>query len=84
MTELEANLLPQDICRTAFESMASKQFEEAERLLGYHMSQTQDPVALGLFHSAMGVAAKMQGKLPTNLLFLWSILVGTGSAVQRS
>ncbi|PIR20921.1 MAG: hypothetical protein COV45_03405 [Deltaproteobacteria bacterium CG11_big_fil_rev_8_21_14_0_20_47_16] len=62
MDKLEDNLLPQDICRTAFESMASKQFDEAEKLLGYHMSQTEDPVALGLYHSAMGVAAKMQGK----------------------
>lgn len=27
-----------------------------------HMGKTEDPVALALFHSAMGVSAKMQGK----------------------
>lgn len=62
MDALEELLQPQDICRSAFESLAAKQFEEAERLLSYHMSRTEDPVALALFHSAMGVSAKMQAK----------------------
>lgn len=59
---LEQNLQPQEICRSAFEALAAKQFEEAEKLLAYHMGKTEDPVALALFHSAMGVSAKMQGK----------------------
>ncbi len=54
--------LTTDICRSAFESLAAKQFEEAEKFLAYHMSKTEDPVALALFHSAMGVSAKMQGR----------------------
>lgn len=62
MDALEENLQPQDICRSAFESIAAKQYDEAEKLLAYHMGKTEDPVALALFHSAMGVAAKMQAK----------------------
>lgn len=42
--------------------MAAKNYDEAERLLSTHMGKTEDPVALALFHSAMGVAAKLQGK----------------------
>lgn len=62
MDALEKNLQPQDICRSAFESLAAKKFDEAEKLLSYHMGKTEDPVALALFHSAMGVSAKMQEK----------------------
>jgi tetratricopeptide (TPR) repeat protein len=62
MDALEENLQPQNICRSAFESIAAKQYDEAEKLLTYHMGKTEDPVALALFHSAMGVAAKMQAK----------------------
>ncbi len=59
---LEENIPPQEICRSAFEALTAKQYDEAEKLLTYHMGKTEDPVALALFHSAMGVAAKMQAK----------------------
>lgn len=52
---------PQAICRTAFELLAGKQFTEAEKLLSYNLSKTQDPMSLALFNSVLGISAKMQG-----------------------
>ena len=52
---------PSEICHRAFELMKAKQFSDAEKLLSHHLSKTEDPTALALYHSSMGVLSKLQG-----------------------
>lgn len=56
---------PSEVCTRAFELMSSKQFNEAERLLAGNMSKTDDDIAIGLYHSALGVLFKMKGEFKT-------------------
>jgi tetratricopeptide (TPR) repeat protein len=56
---------PSEVCNRAFELMASKQFNEAERLLAGNMSKTDDDIAVGLYHSTLGVLYKMKGEFKT-------------------
>jgi len=56
---------PTEACYRAFELMGAKQFDDAEKLLSNCLSKTDDDVARGLFHSAMGVLFKMKGDFRT-------------------
>jgi len=56
---------PSEICRRAFELMQEKQYEDAEKLLSSNMSKVDDNVAVGLFHSALGVLFKLRGEVKT-------------------
>lgn len=56
---------PSEICTRAFELMQSKQYEEAEKLLNKNMGRVDDNVAVGLFHSALGVLYKLKGEVKT-------------------
>lgn len=51
---------PSDVCTRAFELMAAKQWNDAERLLSSNMSKTKDDIAIALYHSALGVLYKMK------------------------
>lgn len=61
----EPQINPSEVCQRAFELMAAKQFIDAERLLAGNMSKTDDDVAIGLYHSALGVMYKMKGEFKT-------------------
>ena len=56
---------PSAICTRAFELMQSKQYEEAEKLLHSNLSKVDDDVAVGIFHSALGVLFKLKGETKT-------------------
>lgn len=58
----DAFVKPAEVCCRAFELMAGKQFEEAERLIAHHMGKCSDDAAIALYHSALGVMFKMQGE----------------------
>lgn len=60
MTDTVIN--PQTVCYRAFELMRDRQFEAAAQLLSNCLTKTADPVAIGLFHSALGVSAKLRGQ----------------------
>ncbi|MFA4875135.1 MAG: hypothetical protein WC956_06750 [bacterium] len=53
---------PSDVCYRAFELIAAKQYEDAEKLLAFNMSRTDDDAAIALYHSVMGVLFKVQGE----------------------
>src|SRR3989338_3146393 len=57
MTEL---INPSDVCYQAFSLMKLKQYDDAERLLTGGLAKTEDSVALGLYHSALGVLHKIK------------------------
>ena len=59
--EVKIPLNPSEICYRAFELMKERQFDEAEKLLAFNVSRADDPVAIGLFHSALGVLYKLKG-----------------------
>ena len=56
---------PTEICYRAFELMRAKQFGDAEKLLSNCLTKVEDDVALGLFHSSLGVLYKMKGEYKT-------------------
>lgn len=56
---------PQEVCRNAFALMQEKQYADAEKLLANCLTKTEDPVATGLFHSALGILYKLQGEFKT-------------------
>lgn len=56
---------PSDVCLRAFELMAAKQFQDAEKLLSSNMSRSDDDTAIALYHSTLGVLFKMQGEYKT-------------------
>jgi tetratricopeptide (TPR) repeat protein len=56
---------PTEVCYRAFELMQSKQLDDAERLLTSSMSKVSDNVAVGLFHSALGILYKLKGEFKT-------------------
>lgn len=56
---------PTEICYRAFELIQSKQYEEAEKLLNKNMGLVDDNVAIGLFHSALGVLYRLKGEPKT-------------------
>lgn len=56
---------PSEICMRAFELMQAKQYDEAEKLLNKTMGKVDDNVAVGLFHSALGVLYKLKGESKT-------------------
>lgn len=56
---------PSEICSRAFELMQTKQYDDAEKLLNKNMSRVDDSVAVGLFHSALGVLYKLKGEPKT-------------------
>ena len=58
----EAIINPSDICHRAFELIATKQPEEAEKLLLHHLSKAQDDTAIALYHSVLGVMCKKRGE----------------------
>lgn len=51
---------PSDVCYQAFSLMKAKQYDDAERLLTGGLAKTEDKVALGLIHSALGVLHKIK------------------------
>lgn len=57
----EAIINPSDICHRAFELIALKQTEDAEKLILHHLSKTQDDTAIALYHSVLGVMCKKRG-----------------------
>ncbi|MBI2346518.1 MAG: tetratricopeptide repeat protein [Deltaproteobacteria bacterium] len=59
----ESGIQPQEVCSRAFALMRDKQHAEAEKLLANCLAKTTDPVATALFHSALGVCAKLQGAM---------------------
>lgn len=59
---METIIQPQEVCRNAFALMREKQYVEAEKLLANCLTKTEDPVATGLFHSALGILYKLQGE----------------------
>lgn len=59
--------VPQEICERAFVLIRDKQFEDAAKLLTNCMSKTEDPVAVGLFHSTLGVLEKARGDFKASL-----------------
>lgn len=56
---------PTEICYRAFELMEQKQFDDAEKLLNKNVGMADDDVAIGLFHSALGVLYKLKGEPKT-------------------
>ena len=56
---------PSEVCYRAFELIAAKQYEDAEKLLALNMSRTDDDAAIALYHSVMGVLFKVQGEFKT-------------------
>jgi tetratricopeptide (TPR) repeat protein len=54
-----------DVCYRAFELMAAKQYEDAERLIAANMSRCDDDASIALYHSVLGVLFKMQGEFKT-------------------
>lgn len=61
----EPIIQPQEVCQRAFELMRDKQYPEAERLLAHCLTKVTDDVSAGLFHSALGVLAKLRGEFKT-------------------
>lgn len=57
----EVIINPSDICHRAFELIATKQPEEAEKLVLHHLSKTEDGTAIALYHSVLGVMCKKRG-----------------------
>ncbi|MFH1830090.1 MAG: hypothetical protein ABH871_04870 [Pseudomonadota bacterium] len=51
-----------EVCYRAFELMADKRYEDAEKLLSSNMSRTDDDAKIALYHSVLGVLFKMQGE----------------------
>lgn len=56
---------PSEVCLRAFELIAAKQYEEAEKFLSSNMSRTDDDAAIALYHSTLGVLFKIQGEFKT-------------------
>jgi tetratricopeptide (TPR) repeat protein len=56
---------PSEICQRAFELMQTKQYDEAEKLLNSNLGKVDDDVAVGLFHSSLGVLYKIKGEPKT-------------------
>jgi len=56
---------PSEICTRAFELMQGKQYDEAEKLLNKMLGRVDDNVAVGLFHSSLGVLYKLKGEPKT-------------------
>lgn len=56
---------PTEVCYRAFELMQGRQYDDAEKLLNKNMSRVDDSVAVGLFHSALGVLYKLKGEPKT-------------------
>jgi len=53
---------PSEICNRAFELMQGRQYDEAEKLLNKMLGRVDDNVAVGLFHSSLGVLYKLKGE----------------------
>ena len=51
-----------EVCNRAFELMAGRQFDDAERLIANAMSKSDDDIAIAIYHSALGVLYKMKGE----------------------
>lgn len=51
-----------EVCRQAFELMAAKNFEDAEKLINNNLSKVDDDVSIALYHSVLGVLFKMKGE----------------------
>ena len=51
-----------EVCNRAFELMAGRQFDDAERLIANAMSKSDDDIAIAVYHSALGVLYKMKGE----------------------
>lgn len=58
----KAEVGPTEVCQRAFELMSTKQYEEAEKLLNNSMGKVSDDVAVGLFHSSLGILYKLKGE----------------------
>lgn len=56
---------PTAVCQRAFELMQTKQYDEAEKLLNNTMGKVDDNVAVGLFHSSLGVLYRLKGEPKT-------------------
>lgn len=54
-----------EVCLRAFELMAARQFEDAEKLLSSNMSHSDDDASVALYHSTLGVLFKMRGEFKT-------------------
>lgn len=61
----EPQISATDVCYRAFELMRAKQFDEAQKLLTSNLAKTEEPAPGALFHSALGVLAKLQGEFKT-------------------
>ena len=57
----DSEVNPSDVCYRAFELIKLKQFDDAEKLLSWMMSKTQDSAADALYHSVLGVLCKVKG-----------------------
>lgn len=53
---------PNDVCYRAFELIAAKQYDDAEKFLTINMSRTDDDTAIALYHSVLGVLSKSKGE----------------------
>ena len=51
---------PSEVCHRAFGLMQARKLEDAEKLLTTHLAKTEDPTALALYHSALGVLCKFR------------------------
>ena len=56
---------PSEVCMRAFELMAAKQYNDAEKLVAGNMSRTDDDASIALYHSVLGVLFKLQGEYKT-------------------
>ena len=56
----ESIVSPSDICHQAFSLMKLKDYSGAEMLVAGHMAKTEDPTALALYHSSLGVLCKIK------------------------
>lgn len=56
---------PSEVCYRAFELIKAKQYADAEKLLQGNMARTDDDAAIALYHSVLGVLAKVQGEYKT-------------------
>lgn len=52
---------PQAICLRAFELLRAHQTDDAEKLLANNLAKADEPVAIGLLHSALGVVERVRG-----------------------
>lgn len=54
-----------EVCYRAFELINTKQYDDAEKLLANNMAHTDDDASVAVYHSVLGVLAKVRGEFKT-------------------